>query len=131
MTPGLDPGNFAEVEFTVTPEMCPHFDGVLVHPVVATWTLVHRMEVAGRKLLAPHLGPDEEGIGAHISIDHRWPAPVGARVVVRAEVESCTARRLVCITSARCGTRELARGRFVQVILPKTRLQSMLDRHRS
>jgi hypothetical protein len=47
MKSGLDPGVFAEMRVVVTPDMCPHFDGVLVHPVYATWTLVHHMEIVG------------------------------------------------------------------------------------
>ena len=74
MKPGLTPGVFVEQEFRVTPEMCPHFHGELKHPVYATWTAVHHMELVGRALLEPHLEPDEEGIGAHLTIDHRSPA---------------------------------------------------------
>jgi hypothetical protein len=32
--------------------------------------------------------------------------------------------------SAHCGERELARGVFVQVIMPKSRLKAIIERHR-
>lgn len=119
-----------EIQFVVTPEMCPHFDGVLVHPVLATWTVVHQMEIVGRKLLVPFLEDHEEGVGAHISVDHVSPAHIGSTVVVRAEVESCTHHRLTTAMSARCGGRTLATGTFVQVIMPKSKLAGIIERHR-
>jgi fluoroacetyl-CoA thioesterase len=130
MRPGLHRGVFAELEVRVAPEMCPHFDGALVHPVYATWTLVYHMELAGRKLLAPHLEQDEEAVGAHISVDHRGMATLGSIVRVRAEVEQCTPRRLTSLMSAYCGPRLLATGTFVQIIMPKHRLEAMIQRHR-
>ena len=122
MKPGLEVGRSATVRFVVTQEMCPHFDGVLVHPVCATWTIVHQMEVAGRKLLAPFLEDHEEGVGAHISIDHRAPAPVGCEVVTTATATEVTCRRLVARVTAHVRRRLIAEGTFVQSILPKTLL---------
>jgi fluoroacetyl-CoA thioesterase len=124
--PGLQPGSSEAVEFEVAPEMCPHFDGVLVHPVCATWTLVQYMEVAGRRLLAPYLDQDEEGVGAHISVDHRAPAPIGSRVVVTAQVDSVGRRRLTCRVDAHGNGRRIASGRFVQVVVAKSRLERIM-----
>ncbi len=128
MKPGLEVGRRAEVRFTVTTSMCPHFDGVLVHPVCATWTIVHQMEVAGRRLLAPYLEDDEEGVGAHISIDHRAPAPLGCKVVAAATATEVTRRRLVARVTAHVGRRLIAEGTFVQSILPKRLLEEHFRR---
>jgi len=127
MKPGLEPGRFVELHIRVTPQMCPHFDGVLKHPVLATWSLVHHIELAGRKLLEPHLEDQEEGVGVHVSIDHRAPAPIGSTVTVRAEVESVSPRRLACRVTARSGERLIAEGAFVQAILPKSRLRELFE----
>lgn len=129
MKPELVPGRYSERQFVVAREHCPHFDGLLRHPVCATWTLVHEMEVAGRKLLEPFLEDDEDGIGAHISIDHRSPAAIGASVVVRAEATVVTRRKLVTRMSAVCGERLLAEGTFVQIILAKARLREVFAQH--
>lgn len=129
MKPGLTPGRSAELTIRVTREMCPHFDGVLVHPVYATWTLVHHFELTGRRLLAPHLEAEQEAVGAHISVDHKSPAPIGSTVTIRAEIESFENNRLVCRMSASCGPRLLATGSFVQVILSKQRLRSLIERY--
>ena len=130
MKTGLVPGVSAERRFQVAPEMCPHFDGVLVHPVCATWEVVHQMEVTGRDVLLPFLEPHEEGVGVHIHVDHKTPAPIGTRVTVRAAVVSYSHRRLTCDVSASTNQHIIALGRFVQVIMPKAHLQRLFARHR-
>ena len=70
----LQVGQLAEVTITVTEDMCPAFDGIIVHRVYSTWSMAHHMELAARKILAPHLEEEEEGIGSHLSIDHLAPA---------------------------------------------------------
>ena len=85
MQPGLKVGNTAEIQVEVTEDMCPAFDGIIVHRVYSTWSMAHHMELAARKVLAPHLDDHEEGIGSHLSIDHLAPCPVGGTVRVHAE----------------------------------------------
>jgi len=129
MKPGLTIGLTAETLVCVTADMCPHFEGVLVHPVYATWIMVRDMEVTGRKLLAPYLEPHEEGVGAHIRVDHRSPATIGARVLIRAEATAVTAHKLTCRMTATCDNRLVGQGEFVQVLLSKTRLEALLATH--
>ena len=64
----LQVGQRASVNITVTEDMCPAFDGTVVHRVYSTWSMAHHMELAARKVLAPYLEPDEEGIGSHLTI---------------------------------------------------------------
>lgn len=130
MRPGLDPGKRFTLEITVTDDMRPNFDGVYVHPVLSTWEVVRHLEVAGRKLLVPHLEPHEEGMGTHITIDHRSPAVVGSVVMFEAVVEECTPRRLICRVSAAVGDRLVAEGRFTQTIVTREKLAIIVDRHR-
>ncbi len=63
MKSSLTVGTTAEVTAEVTEDMCPAFDGVIVHRVYSTWSMAHHMELAARKVLAPHLDDHEEGIG--------------------------------------------------------------------
>ncbi len=119
----------AEVNIRVTEDMCPAFDGVVVHRVYSTWSMGHHMEVAARKVLLPHLEDDEEGIGSHLSIDHLSPLRVGktARVVARCvESDKTTA---VCELTVYEGDRVLGRGKQVQRILPKRTLKSLIGRY--
>ena len=102
----LQIGNSAEVIITVTQDMCPAFDGVVVHQVYSTWSMAHHMELAARKVLAPHLEDHEEGIGSHLSIDHHAPTPLGETVRV-------------------------GKGKQIQRILPKTKLKALIERARA
>jgi len=110
----------------VTEGMCPAFDGVVVHRVCSTWTIVQYMEVAGRKLLAPYLEPDQEGVGSHVSCDHLAPAPVGSEVRVIATARDVTERELVCDVAAFRGRRMIAVGRTVQKVFPRAMIERIL-----
>lgn len=129
MKPALQPGVCAEITCEVTPDMCPAFDGVIVHRVYSTWSLAHHMEIAARKVLAPHLEEHEEGIGTHLSIDHLAPTPVGKTVRVVATCTEVTDRRVTCAVNAYEGDRLIGRGVQVQRVLPKDVLQALIQRH--
>lgn len=128
----LQIGNTAEVTITVTEDMCPAFDDVVVHRVYSTWSMAHHMELAARKVLAPHLEPHEEGIGSHLSIDHLAPTPLGHQVRVVAEAVEVGPTTLVCDVKAyhvgSAKERVVGRGRQVQRILPRAKLDSLIQR---
>jgi len=127
----MEPGLVREVCVTVTEDMCPAFDGVVVHRVYSTWSVAHHFELAARKVLAGFLESHEEGIGAHLSIDHVAPCPVGRSVRVVAklvEVTTDTHPRVICDVNAYDGDRLLATGRQVQVVMDKVHLRRYIDR---
>jgi len=132
MKPTLQPGATAEVTIDVTDSMCPAFDDIVVHRVYSTWSMAHHMELAARKVLAPHLEDHEEGIGSHLSIDHVAPTPVGHRVRVVAEAVEVGPTTLVCDVTAyhvrASGETVVGRGRQVQRILPRTTLQGLIEK---
>jgi len=128
MKPGFEPGIVREITAMVTEEMCPAFDGVIVHRCYSTWSLVHHMEIAARKVLVDFLEADEEGIGSHVSVDHMAPCPVGRTVRVRAELTEASHRRALCEVTAYDGDRLLAKGKQVQAILKKQHLQRLFER---
>ncbi len=128
MKSGFEPGIVREITVTVTEDMCPTFDGVIVHRCYSTWSAAHHMEIAARKVLVDFLEDHEEGIGSHISIDHLAPCRVGKTVRVRAELAEVSDRRIVCNVSAYDGDRLLASGRQVQVVMEKEALESIIER---
>ncbi len=131
MKTGFEPGILRELSVTVTEAMCPAFDGVVVHRVYSTWSVAHHFELAARMVLVDYLEPDEEGIGAHLSIDHLAPCPVGRTVRIVAELQEVTAGahpRVVCEVNAYDGDRLLARGKQVQVVMSKTELDQYIKR---
>ncbi len=128
MKPSLKVGNTAEVTAVVTEDMCPAFDGVIVHRLYSTWSMAHHMELAARKVLAPHLDEDEEGIGSSLSIEHLAPTPVGHTVRIVAEAIDVDATTVVCALTAYDGDRLVGRGRQVQRVLPKRKLKALIER---
>jgi len=133
MKDGLAIGNTAEVRVTVTEDTCPAFDDVIVHRVYSTWSMAHHVELAARKVLAPHLEDHEEGIGAHLSIDHVAPTPLGHEVRIVAEAVELDDTTLVCDATAyhvkpEGGETIVGRARQVQRILPKKTLKSLIER---
>ncbi len=132
MKPSLRLGNTAEVTAEVTEDMCPAFDGVVVHRLYSTWSMAHHMELAARRVLAPHLEAHEEGIGSHLSIEHVGPTPVGERVRLVAEAVQLGPTTLVCDVTAyhvrADGETIVGRGRQVQRVLPKEKLKALIAR---
>lgn len=122
------PGVSAEIDFVVDGSMRPIFDDVAVHQVCSTWTLVHFMELASRKLLIDFLEEEEEGVGSHVTIDHIAPVRVGRTVRVIATAEEVSDRRLVCDVDAFHGSRKIAAGKTVQNVFPREVLVRLLER---
>ena len=135
MKPSLQIGDRAEILIEVTEDMCPAFDGVVVHRVYSTWSMAHHMELAARKVLKDHLNDDEEGIGSHLSVDHLAPVPLGHQVRVTAHVVDIDRTTVVCDTIAyhirSDGSEKIVgTGKQVQRILPKRMLVKLIERER-
>ena len=127
MKPGFEPGISREITIEVTDDMCPAFDGVVIHRCYSTWSLAHHMETAARKVLVDFLDDHEEGVGAHVSVDHHAPCKVGKTVRIRAELTELHHNRVVCEVTAHDGDRLLAQGKQVQVVMDKQRIRQMIQ----
>lgn len=123
MKPGLFVGYEETMEVIVTTEMVASFGGEVIHSVLSTVSMIYYMEWVGRNVIIPFLEADEEGIGASISIQHRAPAPVGRMVVFRAIVTEIRPKKVVCRVTAEYNQLSFGEGEFVQVVLPKERIQ--------
>lgn len=132
MDPAKILGTEQHFETVVTPEMRPAFDGEVVHEVYSTWSMAHHMEIAARRVLVPHLEPHEQGIGGHLSIDHVSPQPVGRTARVVARCIEADATTVVCDVVAYDGDsdRVLGRGKQVQRVYPKDKLNELIERHK-
>lgn len=128
MKNSFKPGIVRQLEVRVTEDMCPSFDGVVVHRVYSTWSMVHHMELAARKVLVDYLEDDEEGIGARICVDHKSPAPVGTTVTIRAELTEIRGHRVICRVTAWDDDRLIGEGEQVQVVLKKDRIKRLFER---
>jgi predicted thioesterase len=64
-------------------------------PVLATPRLLALAEAAAVAAIAPHLPPGMTSVGTSVSLEHRRASPVGAEVVVEAELTEVDGRRLM------------------------------------
>lgn len=127
MKPGLRPGAEASVTVTVTPEMLATFEELgPVHPLYATWSMVRHMELACRKIILPYLEADEDAVGHSISVTHLAPARTGERITAQARLLEIAGRRIICAVEARSDRGKIGEGTQVQVLMPKSRLRTMV-----
>jgi predicted thioesterase len=122
-------GESAVLDVVVTPELTVRFEELgPVHPVYATYNMAKHFEEAGRKLLLRHLGPDEEGLGRSVAVEHLAPSWVGDRLRIEARCVAVDGNRLTCECTATDGDgREVGRGSTVQVVLARDVLGRALD----
>ena len=122
-------GATATLDVVVTEDMTVDFTELgRVHPVYATYTMAKHFEEAGRKLLLRHLGDDEDGLGRSVAVEHLAPSWVGDRLAIEARCIAVDDNRLTCECRAVDGSgREVGRGSTVQVVLPRARLDAILD----
>jgi len=64
-------------------------------PVLATPRLLALAEAAAVAAIAPQLAPGMTSVGTSASLEHRRASPVGAEVVVEAELTEVDGRRLM------------------------------------
>src|SRR5258708_19071919 len=64
-------------------------------PVLATPRLLALAEAASVAAVGPHLAREMTSVGTAVSLEHRRASPVGAEVVVEAELTEVAGRRLV------------------------------------
>jgi fluoroacetyl-CoA thioesterase len=72
-------------------------------PVLATPRLLALAEAASVAAISPHLAPGTTSVGTSASLEHRRASPVGAELVVEAELTEVDGRRLVFSFIAREG----------------------------
>jgi fluoroacetyl-CoA thioesterase len=75
-------------------------------PVLATPRLLALAEAAAVAAIAPHLAPGMTSVGTSASFEHRRASPVGAEVVVEAELTEIDGRRLMFSFIARESARQ-------------------------
>ena len=70
-------------------------------PVLGTPRLLALAEAAAVAAVRPSLEPGQTSVGTSAVLEHNWPSPLGAEVVVEAELTEVDGRRLVFRFTAR------------------------------
>jgi predicted thioesterase len=107
----------------VQPEDRAIFNNELVHPVCSTFALARDFEWSSRLFFIDMKEDDEEGVGTHLTIDHRSPAFVGEEIIFTATFEQLTGTELFCSIEARVGERLVGTGGTGQKMLKKDKLK--------
>jgi predicted thioesterase len=126
MKSSFEPGLVQSVEADVGEEMLPMLDGRVIFPVLPTAEVVRFMELASRRLVAPHLEAWEEVLGVEVQVCHLDTCGVGKHIVATAEVADCRHNRITINATVQEGGRLLATGVLVQRVLPRERAEEAI-----
>ncbi len=94
MAEQLKPGASATLEVVVAADQSISLQSAdrQTAVVFSTPSMINLMEHAARAALAPYLEPDQESVGAMVTVEHLAATPVGARVRATATVTSVDGR---------------------------------------
>ena len=98
--------------------------------VYATPRMVSDVEYACRDLLLEHLDAGEDSVGAHVSIDHLAPTPMGMKVTVEVKIEEVDRRKVVFAFSVK-DIEEVGRGRHVRFVVETAKTRERLAAKRA
>jgi len=98
--------------------------------VYATPRMVSDVEYTCRDLLLEHLDAGEDSVGAHVSIDHLAPTPMGMSVTIEAKVAEIDRRKVVFEFSVK-DIEEVGRGRHVRFVVDTAKTRERLAAKRA
>lgn len=126
MKPGFRVGITVDMPAKVEKHMKPHLEGLVRHPLYATWAMVYHMETASRMLLAPYLEEHEEAVGGGVLVKHLRPARVGAPLHVSAKLVRVKGGRVFTRAEVHSRGRKLGEASVLQVVLTRARFAKLL-----
>ena len=99
--------------------------------VYATPKMVSDMEYTCRDFLLEHLDAGEDSVGAHVSIDHLAPTPLGMKVNVEIKVTEVDRRKVVFSFSVKDLIEEAGRGTHVRFVVDTAKTRERLAAKRA
>jgi fluoroacetyl-CoA thioesterase len=130
MKPGLRIGMTIDLPARVEKHMKPHLEGLVRHPLYATWAMVYHMETAARMLLAPYLEASEEAVGGAVLVKHLRPARIGAPLHVVARLVKVNGARIFARTEVHSRGRKIGEGSVLQVVMSRARFAKLIQEAR-
>ncbi|TYS63640.1 thioesterase [Sutcliffiella horikoshii] len=120
-------GTKHSIQITVTNKMFAQFEGELVHPVYSTATMVYHMEWVSRQIILKVLEETEEGMGAEVKVKHLAPVTEGTLLTLEATVVGLKKNFIITKVLIFSKDRVVGEGEVTQVILPKSKINTMID----
>jgi fluoroacetyl-CoA thioesterase len=99
--------------------------------VYATPRMVSDVEYTCRDMLLEHLDAGEDSVGAHVSIDHLAPTPMGLQVTIEVKVAEVDRRKVVFDFSVKDPVEEVGRGRHVRFVVETAKTRERLAAKRA
>ena len=98
--------------------------------VYATPMMVSDVEYACRDFLLPHLDAGEDSVGAHVTIDHLAPTPLGLTVKIELKIVEVDRRKIVFSFSVK-DIEEVGRGTHVRFVVEGAKTRERLAAKRA
>jgi fluoroacetyl-CoA thioesterase len=98
--------------------------------VYATPYMVSDVEYTCRNMLLEHLDAGEDSVGAHVSIDHLAPTPMGMKVTIEVKIVQVDRRKVVFDFSVQ-DLEEVGRGRHVRFVVETAKTRERLAAKRT
>ena len=130
MKASLKPGVTATRAYNVDESRCIGFMGKEA-AVYATPRMVSDVEYTCRDMLLEHLDAGEDSVGAHVSIDHLAPTPMGFEVTVDVRIVEVDRRKVVWEFTVRDPAEEVGRGRHVRYVVETAKTRERLAAKRA
>jgi predicted thioesterase len=99
--------------------------------VYATPRMVSDVEYACRDYLLQHLDPGEDSVGAHVSIDHLAPTPLGLQVTIEVKVAEVDRRKVTFEFAVRDPVEPVGRGTHVRFVVETAKTRERLAAKRA
>jgi predicted thioesterase len=122
----LQPGQTAEVERVVTPDLTADVLGNAGVTVLATPFVVTLLENAAHAVMAPHLPPGATTVGTRIDMKHLAATPLGMTVRGKAVLLETDGRRCLFGVEAWDEVEKIAEGQHERFVVPS--LAKFLER---
>ena len=129
MKPSLQAGLSHSKSVEIDESRCIGFMG-REGAVYATPRMVSDVEYTCRDFLLAHLDPGEDSVGAHVSIDHLAPTPMGMSVTVELKVAEVDRRKVVFAFTVR-DIEEVGRGTHVRYVVDTAKTRERLAAKRA
>jgi predicted thioesterase len=128
--PSLKPGLTHSKSVVVDESRCIGFMGREA-AVYATPRMVSDVEYSCRDFLLAHLDAGEDSVGAHVSIDHLAPTPMGLSATIELRVTEVDRRKVVFEFSVKDPVEEVGRGRHVRFVVDTAKTRERLAAKRA
>ncbi len=121
-------GDRISISHVVSGKDVAAFNGVTIHDVCSTYALAREIEWSSRQFVLKMKEEDEEGIGTHLTIDHKGPAFVGELIEIEAVLTELNDNELICSITAKVKNRIVATGKTGQKVLKKTAIKEIFSK---